>query len=180
MKSSLKIVFALFFLLLSQNLFAQDEQLIEEYLERLENSRKYMLEVAELMPEEKYDFKATPESLSFAENLMHIGFAMNWHAKTLIGGKETPNWQEDTQYKTANRTKAEMIEIVNNTFVQSIELIKNIESHLLNERLEYFGHDRTKRQILLLLADHVTHHRGQMLVHLRLNGITPPRYVLFQ
>nr|WP_262481137.1 DinB family protein [Algibacter pectinivorans] len=46
--------------------------------------------------------------------------------------------------------------------------------------MDYFGADRTKRQILLLLADHITHHRGQMLVYMRLKGIKPPRYVLYQ
>jgi uncharacterized damage-inducible protein DinB len=31
-----------------------------------------------------------------------------------------------------------------------------------------------------MIADHITHHRGQMLVYMRLNGLKPPRYVLFQ
>ncbi|MGB3606232.1 MAG: hypothetical protein WA775_08365 [Psychroserpens sp.] len=30
------------------------------------------------------------------------------------------------------------------------------------------------------LAHHITHHRGQMLVFLKLKGLVPPRHVLFQ
>ena len=63
-------------------IFAQQNDYIKEYLERLENSRKYLILVAETMPEDKYDYKATPESMSFAENLMHIGWAMDWHSQS--------------------------------------------------------------------------------------------------
>ncbi|HBU77387.1 MAG TPA: damage-inducible protein DinB, partial [Muricauda sp.] len=58
------------------HLFAQQNSFIDEYLERLENSKQYLILVAENMPEEKYGFRATPESMSFEENLMHIGWAM--------------------------------------------------------------------------------------------------------
>ncbi|WP_374662973.1 DinB family protein [Parasegetibacter sp. NRK P23] len=35
----------------------------------------------------------------------------------------------------------------------------------------------SKLQIINLLSDHQTHHRGQLLVYLRLCGLTPPKYV---
>jgi len=129
-------------------MLAQEEVFIEQYLERFENSREYLLLVAETMPEDKYGFKATPESMTFAENLMHIGWAMDWHSESLMGGRDARDWNTDTSQ--------------------------------LDDELDYFGLKRTKRQVLLLLADHITHHRGQMLVYMRLNGLKPPRYVLFQ
>ena len=65
----------------SQPIFAQENNFIKEYLERLEKSKEYLILVAETMPEDKYEFKATPESMSFAENLMHIGWAMDWKSR---------------------------------------------------------------------------------------------------
>ena len=162
------------------NLLAQENSFIEEYLERLENSRKYLKLVAESMPEDSYNYQVTPESLSFAQNLMHIGFAMDWHAQSLLGDREARDWQTDTVFKVGNKSKDEMIQLIDQTFAEAIELIKKFDPDHLEDQLDYFGLDRTKRQILLLLADHITHHRGQMLVALRLNGVTPPRYVLFQ
>jgi hypothetical protein len=129
-------------------LLAQEEIFIAQYLERLENSREHLLLVAETMPEDKYGFKATTESMTFAENLMHIGWAMDWHSESLMGGRDARDWNTDTSQ--------------------------------LDDELDYFGLKRIKRQVLLLLADHITHHRGQMLVYMRLNGLKPPRYVLFQ
>lgn len=149
-------------------------------MERLENSKKYLILIAETMPEDKYDFKATPESMSFAENLMHIGWAMDWHSLSLMGGREARDWNTDTELKVVNKSKKEMIVKIDETFNKTIEFISNFNINKLEERLDYFGSDRTKRQVLLLLADHITHHRGQMLVYMRLNGLNPPRYVLYQ
>lgn len=161
-------------------LVAQQNDFIKEYLERLENSKKYLILVAETMPEDEYGFKPTPESMSFAENLMHIGWAMDWHSQSLMGGREARDWNTDTELKVADKTKEEMIATIDKTFDDTIQFISNFEIDKLEERLDYFGQDRTKRQVLLLLADHITHHRAQMLVYLRLNGLKPPRYVLYQ
>jgi len=161
-------------------LFAQQDIFIKEYLERLENSRKYLILVAENMPEDKYGFKATPESKSFAENLMHIGWAMDWHSQSLLGDREARDWETDTELKVATKSKEEMIATIDSTFDETIKLITHFDVAKLDDELDYLGLNRTKRQILLLLADHITHHRGQMIVYLRLNGLVPPRYVLYQ
>lgn len=173
----------LFFLIcysMQSPLLAQEEVFIKDYLERLENSQKYLLAVAELMPETQYSFKASTTSLSFAEHLMHIGYAMDWHSQSLLGGRSPRNWDTDTRFKVANRSKKELIRIIDETFEAAIGLIKQFDTSQLQDQLDYFGLQRTKRQIFMLLADHITHHRGQMVVYLRLKEQVPPRYVLFQ
>ncbi|GEQ85866.1 hypothetical protein ULMS_13740 [Patiriisocius marinistellae] len=132
------------------------------------------------MPEDKYNFKATPESMSFAENLLHIGYAMDWHSQSLLGGRPSKDWKTDTIYKVSNKSKKEMIATIEKTFVETKNLIKEFDTTQLDDELDYFGLNRSKRQIFLLLSDHITHHRAQMLVYMRLNGLVPPRYVLFQ
>ena len=180
MKKNTHIVLVLLLTLFSSVLFAQENDFINQYLERLENSKKYLLLVAETMPEDKYEFKATTESMSFAENLMHIGWAMDWHSQSLMGGRKARDWNTDTELKVGKKSKKEMIATINKAFDKTIEFISNFDINKLDEKLDYFGANRTKRQILLLLADHITHHRGQMLVYMRLNKLKPPRYVLYQ
>ncbi|MEO1011043.1 MAG: DinB family protein [Bacteroidota bacterium] len=164
----------------TSSLSAQQNDFVRDFVERLENSRKYLIQVAKIMPEENYHFKATPDSLTFAENLMHIGFAMDWHCQSLLGGRTSRDWHTDTVYKVGNRSKEELIRIIDRTFDETIAFMKSFDAAHLKGELDYFGLNRTKRQIFMLLADHITHHRGQMLVYLRLNGRVPPRYVLFQ
>ena len=180
MKQILILTTIILFSAVESPLFAQQDNFIKDYLERLENSRKYLILVAETMPEDKYDYKATPEVKSFAENLMHIGFAIDWHSQSLIGGREPRDYQTDTIFKTGNKSKREMIATIDKTFDETIKLIKQFDTTQFDDELDYLGLNRTKRQIFLLLADHVTHHRGQMLVYMRLNGLVPPRYVKFQ
>ncbi len=170
----------LLFCLFTSPLFAQQDGFIEDYLERLENSRKYLILVAEIMPEDKYDFKASPESKTFAENLMHIGWAMDWHSQSLLCGREPRDWNTDTELKVDNKSKKEMITAIDKTFDETIKLVKEFDTSKFNDELDYLGLNRAKRQIFLLLVDHITHHRAQMLVYMRLNGLKPPRYVLYQ
>ena len=164
----------------STNVIVQQSDFIKDYLERLENSKQYLLLLAEEMPEDKYDFKSTPESMSFEEHLMHIGWAMDWHSQTLLGGRKPRDWETDTELKVDLKSKSEMILTIDKTFELTTKLITEFDTLKLNDRINYLGLERTKRQILLLLSDHITHHRGQMIVYLRLNGISPPRYVLYQ
>ena len=174
------LILTTFLLITSAPLFAQQDHFIEDAIERLENSRKYLLLVAEMMPAEKYDYKVTEESLSFSENLMHIGFALDWHSQSLIGDRAARVYQTDTIFKPTNKTKAEMMARIDQTFTEAITVLKDFEPAQLNDELDYFGLNRSKRQIFMLLADHITHHRAQMLVSMRLNGLVPPRYVLYQ
>lgn len=169
-----------FFSILSSCTSKETDNFKEDYLERLKNSQKYLVLVADMMPEENYNFKATPESLSFAENLLHIGFAMDWHSQSLLGQRASRDWNSDTIFKVASKSKKEMITLIENTFNETIKFIETFDTSQLNDKLDYFGLTRSKRQIFALLSDHITHHRAQMLVYLRLNNLVPPRYVLYQ
>ena len=174
------LITGMLFCSLSSLLYAQQDNFIEDYLERLENSRTYLILVAEAMPADNYDFRASQESKTFAENLMHIGYAMDWHSQSLLGGRASRDWKTDTTFVVANKSKDDMIARINKTFDETISLIQRFDTTQFDDKLDYLGLERTKRQIFLLLADHITHHRGQMLVYLRMNGLVPPRYVLYQ
>lgn len=180
MKHYVILTSIILFSLMNTTAVAQEHNFINDYVARLENSRKYLLEVAELMPVDKYQFKVTPESKSFEENLMHIAWAMDWHSQSLLGGRPERDWSVDTELRVAEKSKEEMLAKLDETFSKTLELMRAFDADKLNDELDYFGLNRTKRQIFSLLADHITHHRGQMLVSLRLNGLEPPRYVLYQ
>lgn len=180
MKNILTVTAIIFLSIATTPLCAQQDVFIKDYLERLENSKDYLLLVAETMPEDHYNFKVTPESLSFAQHLLHIGYAMDWHSQSLLGGRKSRDWNTDTVFKVAEKSKEEMIILIEQTFKETRLLMEQFDAAQLDDTLDYFGLTRTKRQIYLMLADHITHHRGQMLVSLRLKGLTPPRYVLYQ
>nr|NIM13383.1 DinB family protein [Candidatus Aminicenantes bacterium]NIM80034.1 DinB family protein [Candidatus Aminicenantes bacterium]NIO82289.1 DinB family protein [Candidatus Aminicenantes bacterium]NIQ68157.1 DinB family protein [Candidatus Aminicenantes bacterium] len=46
------------------------------------------------------------------------------------------------------------------------------------EKIPLFGELKlSKSQTFMTIRDHVAHHRGQMVIYLRLKGIKPPQYV---
>ncbi|AXG69105.1 DinB family protein [Kordia sp. SMS9] len=149
---------------------AQDTP-ISAFLEKWENSKQYLVEMAEAMPEDKYDFKPTERQKTFKEQLLHIKQNMDWLSSTYFS-KETKNDQKEATYTT----KVEVIAALKIAFDNTATIIKKASPEELKEIVKFFAGPKTKLQILNLLQDHVSHHRGQLIVYLNLNGIKPPRY----
>ncbi|NJM78491.1 MAG: DinB family protein [Flavobacterium sp.] len=151
------------------NTFAQDEP-ISAFLEKWESSKKYLLEMAEAMPEDKYPFKPTAREMSFGEQLLHIKGNMSWLSSSYFGA---PKIEESEK----TLTKAEIIALLDVSFTNVSNAIKATKPEDLKLKVDFFAGEKTKLQILNLLQDHVTHHRGQLIVYLNLNEIKPPKYV---
>ncbi|MBD3626966.1 DinB family protein [Cyclobacterium sp.] len=156
----------------------QEDPFLRDFLERWENSKKYFLAVAEAMPEDKYHEKVYEEGMNFAEQLMHVALIIDWHAFSKFDGRESGiRWEE---FKSEGKTKQQMIRIAEKEFDRAKRLIATFDPERLDEKGSYADFTRTRRQFLLLLADHVSHHRAQMIVYLRLQNITPPNYINYQ
>lgn len=151
---------------------AQQTTVKGAFLEKWENSKNYLLEIAEQMPEQHYDFKPTERQRSFREQLLHIKGNMDWLSVSYFSSSDY-----EKGGSPALQSKQETIEQLSEAFDATAELIKAASEEILSQTVEFFAGPKTKLQILNLLQDHVTHHRGQLLVYLNLKDITPPRYV---
>jgi uncharacterized damage-inducible protein DinB len=133
---------------------------MKEYLlTTLENSRNYTLAVAEAMPEKKYGFKPTPEVWTFLEQLHHIAYGIGWWEENYIKGNKI-----DWNPTPVKKTKEEVITYLNSAYDT---LKTTINKAKMNDDLVK-GFNAT--------SDHITHHRGQLVVYLRFNDITAPDY----
>lgn len=165
----LALVFSLFCI---SNVLAQQATPKEAFLEKWENSKHYMIAMAEAMPEEHYNFKPTERQMSFKEQLIHIKGNMDWLSNTFFTEKEFK--REKT---TLPETKDETIALLSEAFDATLAIIKNSSESELATVVDFFAGPKSKLQILNLLQDHVTHHRGQLVVYLNLNKVEPPKYV---
>ena len=111
-----------------QPVSAQENVFIKEYIERLEQSKAYLILVAETMPEAQYKFRATAESMSFEEHLMHIAWAMDWHSQSLIGGRKARDWNTDTTLKVDNKSKKEQIKKIMKKYFPDVRLFEDDET----------------------------------------------------
>ena len=147
------------------------EALISELTQKWQNAAEYTLELAESMPADLYDYRPCPECMTFSEQLLHMTHNMNWLGKRYLNAE--PHSMTDFEEITE---KEETIEILEEGLENAREAMGNITVEELDETVDFFAGPMTNRQIMHLMHDHLTHHRGQLVVYLRLNGITPPRY----
>ena len=136
-------------------------------------SKESFLEFAQAMPEDKYGFKPTEEVMSFAEQVLHAIGGDFWFFATLKG--EKPPKPEDA-LKAEGKTKADIIKLVEESQAYGDEFFNGLNETIAHEEAKMGENTIAKWKLILFSFDHITHHRGQLVVYLRLNGIKPPQY----
>lgn len=142
---------------------------------------KQIIDVAEAMPEEKFNF--SPESLNipgsdyrgvrtFAVQLNHVATS-NWYIWSPLTGEKLPEGLGDDGNGPANlKTKAEIIKFLKDSFALGHRAAATLTAENL---LQTPGKSKSTR---LRLAEfgvsHANDHYGQMIEYLRMNGIIPP------
>lgn len=154
------------------SLMSQEGSVRGAFLEKWENSKNYLIAMAEAMPEEQYGFKPTDREMSFEEQLIHIKGNMDWLSQTYFTEEEFT--RENAEIPPS---KAETIAMLSSAFDASYAIILLSTEEDYGETVDFFSGPKSKLQILNLMQDHVSHHRGQLVVYLNLKGITPPKYV---
>ncbi len=150
-----------------------DSLFLNAAIAKLRHAKEYTLKVAQLMPEGKYAYKPTLNEMSFGEQLLHISANMGWLCSSYLSNSENPVTKESKQVQK----KEEIIAVLNTTYDYAINALLQFGVTHLQDSVSFFSGPMNKLQIINLLNDHQTHHRAQMLVYLRLNGIKPPDYV---
>jgi len=167
----MKQYFIIAVLLLSNTISAQVE-VVATFIEKWENSRDYLLAVAQAMPEEKYDYKPTEREMSFREQLFHIQDNMNWLSITHFSEQKYVKKE-----RVKSLSKAQIIQEIKTSFDTTKTFVQKTKEAELSQKVDFFDGLKSKLQILNLMQDHVTHHRAQILVYLNLNQIQPPKYI---
>lgn len=148
------------------------DSLLHQLARKWENAKAYTLKVAAMMPEKDYNFKPVADEITFGEQLLHIAQNMNWLSATyLLGSKQ----HSKSDAKLSG--KQTIINILSATYDSVLAVHSRLTTKQLDETVPFFAGPMTRRQVLILMHDHQTHHVGQLIVYLRLKGIKPPEYV---
>lgn len=131
----------------------------EQLLNLVATSRKYTLDVADAMPADKYETKPVEGVWNFKELLHHVAYGIEWWGANYVRRKETA-W-EPTAMSKDKKTVFAYLESAYDGLEKSIKELPMDESAV--------------RGVHATL-DHVTHHRGQAVLHLRGQGEDVPEY----
>jgi uncharacterized damage-inducible protein DinB len=141
---------------------------------------KQILEVAEAMPEDKYNF--SPESLNipgsdfkgvrtFAVQVKHVA-ASNYFIWSHLTGDKLPEGLKDGTGPENLKTKADILKFLQDSFA----LGHRAAATLTTENMLQTAEDSKSSRLHLATfgVAHAFDHYGQMVEYLRMNGIVPP------
>ena len=144
---------------------------------------KEVLEAAEAMPEEKFDF--SPEKLdlagsdykgvrTFAQQLKHVA-ASNYLIWSPITGEKPPDTVNDGKGPDNMKSKADIIQYVKDSFAFGHKAVATLNESNLVQPIIRNNRPPTTRLFLATFAPaHAFDHYGQLIEYLRMNGIVPP------
>jgi uncharacterized damage-inducible protein DinB len=164
--------FGFIFIGLSAKAQRADSLFMAAAIAKQKHAKEYTIQVAEKMPSGKYGFKPSPEEMSFDEQLLHTIRLMQFLCKTYLNGSLNPVKIPDSALD-----KEATIKLLNNVYDYTIITLQNFNVAQLADTVSFFVKPTNKLQIINLLNDHQTHHRAQLVVYLRINGIKPPDYI---
>jgi hypothetical protein len=144
-----------------------------ELLDAWVKSEKMTLVTAGQMPADKFGFKYTPEAMTFTAQWIHCcTFTAGQVAARLkvtdpyIGRKLPPDM-----------TKAQVMEELKTMYAFVRQTIETVPDAKLMETVDYVGDKLPNWRLLYAMENHIIHHRGQCMVYLRLNNVTPEGYL---
>lgn len=166
------------FLLLPLMTFSQEKEAKSNFAKEFgpvwERAKAYTLEVAEAMPAEKYQYRPTEEVDTYAGHLVHT--ADNWFGLCGRFVKEE-GWPLEDKIDSETASKEDIIKHLKASFAYADEAFYGLSDEELEaEAPKFWSKGASKKVILMLMRDHMTHHRGMLVIYLRENGIKPPRY----
>lgn len=159
--------------LLAGNLQAQTT--LAEFATKWDHGQKFTIDVLNAMPDSGMDYKTDPEAMSFKEQIHHIASAIVGISQGLLKGSDA----SDLKIDVATASKAELAEYVAKAYEYGKSAVVGLSEADRAEVINAFGNELSRRQVIAMMDDHSTHHRGAAIAYLRSNGVTPPAFVGF-
>ncbi len=146
--------------------------------------RSNTIQIAEEIPEDKYSFKASPDTRSIDQTLVHIamgpGFQSHIHGNRISDLKNV-NFPELHQKIVAEeakpRTKAEVVALLKAEGEQFASYLESLSDSFLAEAVAMppgaEPASKSRFEMLLSAKEHEMHHRGQLMLLQRMIGLVP-------
>ena len=148
------------------------------YIKDWERSKAYTKEYLEVMPKDKYDFKAQDSIRSFAQQMLHLAQGITGFIANGTGAQRISFGQNLEQRKSAQSADSVMYYVMT-SYDYAIENIKNMDISKLLEPAGRGNFIFSRFAWLNKALEHQAHHRGQTTIYIRLVGIKPPNERLF-
>ena len=130
---------------------------------------KNMVGAAELMPADKYDYKPTPQEITFAHLVGHIAQS-NFGLCARISGSPAPQ----TTPVADTDGKDKLVAAIKASFDYCTEVLAKADDSALGANVGNAARPATRAATMITVAYDWADHYSAQAVYLRLNGILPP------
>lgn len=153
----------------------------KELAEAFRTVRKNTIQVAEDIPEEKYGFRAAPDTMSVAEMLSHVAVTPHWaqqcffvENKTTVAMEDFGRWMGElnAQGKTLT-SKAAIVDALKANGEAFAKQLEGVTEAQLSQVITAPNGSRTAFEMLMGIKEHEMHHRAQLFLIERIVGIVP-------
>src|SRR5581483_149380 len=135
--------------------------------------RRDLIESAEEMPAQKYDFRPTPEVRSFGQLVGHVTDDQ-YAICALARGERNPRNSNESAER-AGGSKSELVEALRKAFEYCDTIYETLTDASAAQRVRsYDGTMQPRMQLLTINTNHANVHYGNVIVYLRMNGLVPP------
>src|SRR5579871_5677957 len=156
----------------------------KELAEGFRTVRKNTLVIAEDVGEQHYGFRATPETRTIGQTLVHIAvspkFAEQIHAverRTTMAGFDFMAFFGPMQAaEQASYTKAQIIALLTENGDRLAKWLDTLSDEFLGEQVSMPGMtpaSKSRFEMLLGMKEHEMHHRAQLMLLERMVGVVP-------
>jgi len=129
----------------------------------LRSVNRRLLDMAKDFPEEKYNFRPTPEVRSFGEVILHA-MAGNTYAVKVARKVPDANWEKEEVDPKKYSGKAEIVAAFQKSAEEANDAVSKIDPEQFTKTLSPW----------LSVIEHSGEHYGQLVVYYRLNALVPP------
>jgi uncharacterized damage-inducible protein DinB len=153
----------------------------KEMADSFRTVRKNTIQVAEDIPEDKYSYRAAPDTMSVGELLAHLAATPHWAQQCFFNEKKTNVSMEDFgrwmgelggQAK-ALTSKAQIVDALKTNGEKFAQQIESLSEADLARSITAPNASKSQFEMLLGIKEHEMHHRAQLFLMERMIGIVP-------
>lgn len=133
-----------------------------------ESTRNLVIGIVEIMPEDKYDFKPTPEVRTFRDNVIHL-VAENYLFFGRVAGENLGNPAQNL------KSRDELIKALRESYDYGAKVWAGLTEAKALEMIEVRDQKVQRWSAILGAIQDNMNHYGNLVVYVRLNGLVPPR-----
>lgn len=143
-----------------------------EVQQQLDDAEKKLVQLASVVPPEKFGWRPGPGVRSFGEVCLHVAggnyeIAAQW-------GMKLPAGVNLDKIEQQGADKGNAVAAMRVAFEQVRQSIAAMSDSDAERPIQYFGRPGTVRQALIETAVHAHEHLGQAIAYARVMGIVPP------